>query len=157
MSEAKAKEAKRIQQTLERWTGGMRPEFGERIELGQAHTFERGRVAQSWTMQDWMRNPDGSLFGGILSALFDQITALAAFSIIEEGEFIKTTQLQTDFHRPIMSGQTIEIEGVVANASRNAIHVDCSATLPDGRIAARGRAIYARVKIPADYKAPGQG
>lgn len=136
----------RFRAKMKSWTGGKSPAFVAKMELGEIDEIRQGFARQVWTMPDWAQNPDGSLFGGYTAALLDQITAMAAFSVMAEDEFIKTTQLQVDYHRPIM-GPTAEIIGEAVNLSRNAIHLEARIVNPDGKIAARGRAIYARKKI----------
>lgn len=139
-------DVERFRTIMKSWTGGKSPDFVARMELGEIDDIQYGQARQDWAMPDWSRNPDGSLFGGYTAALLDQITAMAAFSVLGEGEFIKTTQLQVDYHRPVM-GPTAEIIGEVVNESRNAIHLEAKIVNPDGKTAARGRAIYARKKI----------
>ncbi len=103
--------------------------------------WEYGRCWVTWTIDDRFRNYDGSLFGGYLAAMADRIVSMATMSVLHENdERFRTTQLQTQFWRPIF-GKTLKAEGRVANRSRRLIHVEADFFTEEGKIAARSTAV----------------
>jgi len=100
-----------------------------------------GFAAVTWEIDERFRNYDGSLFGGYISALADRIISLATFTVLEEaGERFRTTDLRTQFWRPVF-GKTLRAEARVANRSRRLIHVDAEFLTEDGKIAARAQGV----------------
>jgi uncharacterized protein (TIGR00369 family) len=107
-------------------------------------TWETGVVRRRWAMGPWALNHDGTAFGGLLAALADQMTSLAAFSILEDNEASRTASLQVDYFRPAI-GPYVEVEARVVNRSRRLIHTETEIKRHDGKAAVHARAVLAIV------------
>ena len=70
------------------------------IQVDDALTWEPGVVRRRWSLGPWAHNHDGTVFGGLIAALADQMTSLAAFTILAEDEASRTASLQVDYFRP---------------------------------------------------------
>jgi uncharacterized protein (TIGR00369 family) len=109
------------------------------IWAGRMDSFGEGFLNVHWDVDPLYANPDGSIYGGWISAMADNLLYLVSSTVFKEGENASTSDLQLIFMRPIKQGR-IRIEARVVERSRSAILCDCSFFLPDGRLAARATA-----------------
>jgi uncharacterized protein (TIGR00369 family) len=120
------------------------------IWAGRMDGFGEGFLNVHWDVDPLYSNPDGSIYGGWLAAMADNLLYLVATTVMKEGEEASTSDLQMVFMRPVKEGR-IRIESRVVERSRSTILCDCLFYLPDGRLAVRATAqqsVYQR-------KAPG--
>ncbi len=115
-------------------------------------SWETGVVRRRWAIGPWAHNANGTVFGGLLAAAADQVTSLAAFTILGDDEASRTASLQVDYFRPVV-GDYIDIEARVVNRSRRLIHTETELTRADGKIGAHARAVLAIVP----FDRPGVG
>ncbi|MCW5724447.1 MAG: PaaI family thioesterase [Maricaulaceae bacterium] len=118
------------------------PEVVRKLKLGGVDEWGPGYVTKRWRTVEWARNPDGTLFGGYIAALFDQMTSLAGLTVLEDGESTRTARLDVDFLRPV-TGVYADIDARVVNKSRSMVHVDATMATGEGKLAARARAVLA--------------
>jgi len=114
-------------------------------------TWEPGRVNRRWTLGSWAHNPDGTVFGGLIAALADQVTSFAAFTVLGDDEASRTASLQVDYFRPVV-GSHVMAEARIVNRSRRLIHTETEITRADGKVAAHARAVLAiipRAPVPS--------
>jgi uncharacterized protein (TIGR00369 family) len=119
------------------------------IWAGRMDSFGEGFLNVHWDVDPLYANPDGSIYGGWIAAMADNLLYLASTTVMKDGEEASTSDLQLIFMRPIKEGR-IRIEARVAERSRSTILCDCMFYLPDGRLAARATAqqsVYER-KVP---------
>lgn len=109
------------------------------IWAGRMDSFGEGFLNVHWDVDPLYANPDGSIYGGWIAAMADNLLYLAATTVMKDGENASTSDLQLIFMRPIKQGR-IRIETRVIERSRSTILCDCSFFLPDGRLAARATA-----------------
>ena len=94
------------------------------------------------TRPEMLGNPDtGLVHGGVVSALIDATCSYAWLA--NEGGFVSTVDLRTDFHRPLPGGR-VTIRADIVRAGRSIITVDGRITDADGRLVASGRAVMMR-------------
>jgi uncharacterized protein (TIGR00369 family) len=118
---------------LDRWAGKM-DSFGE------------GFLNVHWDVDPDYANPDGSIYGGWIAAMADNLLYLVSTTVMKDDEDASTSDLQLIFMRPIKDGR-IRIESRVVERSRSMVLCDCLFYLPDGRLAVRATAqqsVYAR-------------
>lgn len=116
------------------------------IWAGRMDSFGDGFLNVHWDVDPLYANPDGSIYGGWISAMADNLLYLASTTVMKEGEDASTSDLQLIFMRPIKEGR-IRIETKVMERSRSTILCDCCFYLPDGRLAVRATAqqsVFAR-------------
>lgn len=102
-------------------------------------SFGEGFLNVHWDVDPLYANPDGSIYGGWIAAMADNLLYLVSTTVFKDAENASTSDLQLIFMRPIKQGR-IRIESRVIERSRSAILCDCSFYLPDGRLAARATA-----------------
>jgi len=101
-----------------------------------------GVTLEADTRPEMLGNPDTELVhGGVVSALIDATCSYAWLA--NEGGFVSTVDLRTDFHRPLPKGR-VTIRADIVRAGRSIITVDARLTDADGRLMASGRAVMMR-------------
>lgn len=118
------------------------------IWAGRMDSFGEGFLNVHWDVDPLYANPDGSIYGGWIAAMADNLLYLVASTVFKEGENASTSDLQLIFMRPVKEGR-IRIEARVVERSRSAVLCDCSFYLPDGRLAARATAQQSVFEIKA--------
>ncbi|OYW97200.1 MAG: thioesterase, partial [Caulobacter vibrioides] len=58
------------------------PPIVEQLRLGRLDAWGEGWVRKTWTPHPSLDTADGSLFGGYIAALADQVLAFAAMTVI---------------------------------------------------------------------------
>ncbi|MES2894797.1 MAG: PaaI family thioesterase [Pseudomonadota bacterium] len=109
------------------------------LRLGLLDDWGPGWVRKRWEPRPEILNGDGSMFGGYIAALADQILAFAAMTVIAEDATCRTVNLQIQFVK-IGRAHPILIEGRVAAASRQLITVEADFRRDDGELIARAGA-----------------
>ncbi|MCE9650524.1 MAG: PaaI family thioesterase [Parvibaculum sp.] len=115
------------------------PPVVKTLGLGTFDDWGPGWARKTWKPSPDFTNGDGSLFGGHIAALADQILAFATMSVVPDGMGFRTVNLSVQFFR-VAREQAIDIEARVVAQSRQLISVEASFTDPDGRIFAKATA-----------------
>lgn len=76
----------------------------------------------------WMRNVIGTLHGGSCAALADQAMGCVANCLFANEPHAPTSQLQLNFHRPLMAGEQLMVMVRIVNVSRSMIHLSAVIT-----------------------------
>ncbi len=71
--------------------------------------FEKKTLCLSYFVQDWMRNSNGVMHGGIVSTVFDLTMGLLS-GYCAGGTLTPTTTMQVTYLRPIPAGETLVIK-----------------------------------------------
>lgn len=89
-------------------------------------------------------NSNGTLFGGYLSALLDDVSSHAAMTVIADDKVCATAELAVSYLRPCSADEgDLLIEGSVINQSRRSYHIEVTIKRPDGKLIAKAHAIHA--------------
>lgn len=72
---------------------------------------------------DWMRNVIGTLHGGSCAIMVDQAMGCVANCLYEDQVHAPTSQLQLNFHRPMLAGEFFLIKVRLVSVSRSMIHL----------------------------------
>lgn len=75
------------------------PRITETLKLGLLDDWGEGWVRKSWRPDPSLATADGSLFGGYLAALADQVLAFAAMTVLPHDRVYRTLNLQVNFLR----------------------------------------------------------
>ena len=92
------------------------------MRLGTLDSWGEGWARKRFTPDADLLNSDGSLFGGLIAALADQMLALAAMTVVPGDHLFRTTNLAVTYFK-LGRRQPIDIEARVIAHSRQLIHV----------------------------------
>lgn len=112
------------------------PPVVETLRLGLLEDWGEGWVRKRWQPAPEVMNGDGSMFGGYLAALADQMLAFAAMTVIEDPSAFRTTDLQIRFFK-LGRAHPLMIEGRVISRSRSLISVEVEFRREDGDLIAK--------------------
>ncbi|MBO9710779.1 MAG: PaaI family thioesterase [Caulobacter sp.] len=115
------------------------PPVVQTLRLGGLDDWGQGWVRKTWTPEPELLNSDGSLFGGYLAALADQILAFAAMTAAPADAMFRTSNLKVDFIR-VGKAEVLALEGRVVARTKGMIHVEADFRRPDGELIARASA-----------------
>ena len=113
--------------------------YARALRLPRPSRWEPGRVWSTWQVDPEMLTPWGSVFGGYLAALADEIAGQAAFSVLEPGETFGTSDLRISPLRPVREG-TISIQASVLQRGRSTIYVEVEFRGEDGSLLVKASA-----------------
>jgi acyl-coenzyme A thioesterase PaaI-like protein len=99
------------------------PPVVETLRLGLLDDWGPGWARKVWTPEIAVLNGDGSLFGGYVAALADQILAFATMTVVPDGMAFRTVNLAVRFVK-VGRDAPLAIEGRVVAQSRNLITVE---------------------------------
>ena len=109
------------------------------LRLGTLDDWGAGWVRKTWTPSLEILNGDGSMFGGYLAALADQILTFAAMTVVPDENHFRTINLQMSFVR-VGRAHPLVIEGRVTASTRQLITVEADFRREDGELIARAAA-----------------
>jgi uncharacterized protein (TIGR00369 family) len=109
------------------------------LELGGLDSWEAGLVRKTWTAQPHLLSADGSVFGGYLAALADQVLAFAAMTVLPGNAVFRTLNLSLSFIR-VVKGGVLNIEARVVDQTRQIIVTRAEFRREDGALVAEASA-----------------
>jgi uncharacterized protein (TIGR00369 family) len=109
------------------------------LQLGTLDDWSEGRVSKRWTPTEDVLNGDGSMFGGHIAALADQMLGFAAMTVVPEGSAFRTINLNVQFIR-VGRAHPLLIEAMVVSATKSLIVVEVVFLREDGELIARAGA-----------------
>lgn len=115
------------------------PPIVETLKLGLIDDWGEGWVRKSWSPAPELQTADGSLFGGYLAALADQVLAFAAMTVVPDELHFRTLNLQMTFVR-IGRAHPLRIEARVSARTRQMITVRADFRREDGELLAEATA-----------------
>ena len=94
--------------------------------------------------KEWMRNPAGILHGGMGATILDQAMGMVCFCLKRGVGVCTTVQLEADYHRPIMTGESILVKVHVISVTRSLINMTAELVQPSkpDKISVSGSAIF---------------
>lgn len=106
--------------------------------------WEWGAIKMRWEIDDRFLMPDGVMFGGHIASVADHVAGLAAMTVLGDNrERFRTSRLETNYFRPLTAPRAV-IDGRIANASKNLIHVEADLYNADDKLAVRINAVQVR-------------
>ncbi len=103
--------------------------------------MEDGKAEMSWTPTPDMANPFGSVHGGIIATVVDEVTGAAVTSAIESAS-APTVSLNVEYLYAIPIGGTYTVLGEIIRMGRAMAIADARILDEDGKLLARGTGIY---------------
>ena len=114
--------------------------YGDSPGRWQISLMEDGRAEASWTPTPDMANPFGSVHGGIIATVIDEVTGAAVISSIEAGS-APTVSLNIEYLHPIPIGGTYTAIGEIVRMGRAMAIADARILNEEGKVLARGTCI----------------
>lgn len=112
------------------------PPVATTLRLGLVDAWGEGWARKRWEPHPDVMNADGSMFGGYLAALADQMLTFAAMTVIDGASAFRTTDLQIRFFK-VGRAHPLIIEGRVIARSRSLITVEVDLAREDGDLIAK--------------------
>jgi uncharacterized protein (TIGR00369 family) len=125
------------------------PPVVETLRLGLVDDWGPGWAQKTWTPAPELLNRDGSLFGGYIAALADQILSFATMTVAPDGAAWRTVNLQVQFVK-VGRAHPLEIEGRVVAHSKRLITVEAAFRRSGGELIARANAQQIILPIEPD-------
>lgn len=115
------------------------PPIVETLKLGLLDDWGEGWVRKSWAPAPELKTADGSLFGGYLAALADQVLSFVTMTVVPDGMLYRTTNLHMNFLR-VGRTQPLKIEAHIVAQTRQMITVRAEFRRQDGELIAEASA-----------------
>ncbi len=112
------------------------------------HRTGRGTARATATIGETHHNPNGVAHGSVIFAMADTSMGAATMSILDEGSYCSTIEIQIRYLRPVVSGPVV-VETQVIKPGRRIVHLESRATDADGRLVATATGSYAVLEIPS--------
>ena len=106
-----------------------------RIRIAQAESSAPGSIAEMLSFQfvsceddeivmtcqtmPWMRNPAGTLHGGLGATILDQAMGFVAYCLMEVEGTAPAVHLSVDYHRPLHPGEQVIVQVHVVSVTRS--------------------------------------
>jgi uncharacterized protein (TIGR00369 family) len=103
--------------------------------------MQDGQAEMSWKPTPDMANPFGSVHGGIIATLIDEVTGAAVTSSIESAS-APTVSLNVEYLHPIPIGGTCTAVGEIVRMGRAMAIADGRILNEEGKLLARGTCIF---------------
>jgi uncharacterized protein (TIGR00369 family) len=114
--------------------------YGDSPGRWKISLMQDGQSEASWTPTPDMANPFGSVHGGIIATLIDEVTGAAIISSIEAGS-APTVSLNVEFLHAIPIGGTYTAVGEIVRIGRAMAIADARILNEEGKVLARGTCI----------------
>ncbi len=119
--------------------GAEPPPLVRTIRLGTLDSWGQGWARKRFEPDADHLNGDGSLFGGLIAALADQMLAFAAMTVVPGDHLFRTTNLSLSYFK-LGRRQPVDIEAQVIAQSRQLIHVRAEFRSTEGALLAEASA-----------------
>ncbi|MDR7229445.1 uncharacterized protein (TIGR00369 family) [Caulobacter sp. BE264] len=107
------------------------PPIVRTLKLGLIDDWGAGWVRKSWRPDPDLATADGSLFGGYLAALADQVLAFATMTVVPHDRLFRTVNLQMNFLK-VSRNEALVVEARVVAQTRQLITTRADFRRPDG-------------------------
>lgn len=118
---------------------GRPPPIVQTLRLGLIDDWGEGWVRKSWSPVAELATGDGSLFGGYLAALADQVLAFATMTVVPDDRLFRTVNLHMNFLR-VGRSHPLKIEARVVAQTRQLVTARAEFRRPDGALIAEATA-----------------
>jgi uncharacterized protein (TIGR00369 family) len=117
---------------------------GESMMLPVVSEYKHGYVKCIHSVSERFVNTRNVIFGGYIAALVDDVCGHVAKTVLPDEKAYSTSELSVSFFRPALAtdGELL-LEGFLINESPRSYHIEVTIKRKDGKLIAKGRAIYA--------------
>ena len=117
------------------------PAIGQTMGL-TAVTVEPGRITLEARPDGRHLNPAGAVHGGFAATCLDGAAALALFSTLETSTAHSTVDLNVKYVRPLVAGETYQVQGWVVERTRSLAICDAQVVDADGKLYAKATTTF---------------
>ncbi|MBP6013990.1 MAG: PaaI family thioesterase [Alphaproteobacteria bacterium] len=112
------------------------PPVVQTLKLGTLDEWGAGWAKKRWSASPEILNGDGTMFGGYIAALADQILTFAAMSVVDDNTAFRTANLSLQFVK-LTRGEPLIVEGRVLSQSKQIIAVEAEIRTESGALVAK--------------------
>lgn len=116
-----------------------KPELVNLMRLPDIDEWTAGKIKTHWQVDEAFFSIGGSLFGGYIASLADQVLSHTALTVLDDDKFFRTISLDVEFYKPIKKG-VLNITGAVNHKSKTRLHCQVSFE-QDGQLMAQAKGI----------------
>lgn len=84
---------------------------------------QRQQILFSGKTEVWMRNPQGTLHGGMCATMADQAMGTVAYCVKPGEGIAPAIELHLNYHRPLIPGEGVLIRVRVVSVTKSLIHL----------------------------------
>ena len=110
------------------------------LRLPRIDGWEEGRVWCTWNVEADLIQPHGSLFGGYLSAVADEMVGMATMTVLDDKEVFVTASCRIDYFRPARA-EELTVEATVVHRGRSSAYVEAAFKNAEGKLIAKASAL----------------
>ncbi len=112
---------------------------------GTILSAEAGKLSIAFKVRNEFANPGGILHGGVIAGIIDEAIGMTTFSLGKEGFYV-AVNLNVDFLRPGLIGETLRVETEVIRDGRTLAHAECKIYNEQGKLIAKAASNLALTK-----------
>jgi len=105
---------------------------------GATQEVKEGEVTVRFTVREEMTNPVGTIHGGMISLMCDEVIGMTCFSLHNEYHFT-SINLVVDFLSAAREGDTLDVCAKVIRKGRTIINLTCTVTNETGKLVAKAQ------------------
>ena len=113
---------------------------------GTVQEAKEGEVTVRFTVRKEMTNPVGTIHGGMVSLMCDEVIGMTCFSLYNEFHFT-SINLTVDFLSAAREGDVLDVCAKVVRKGRTIINLECTVTNESGKLIARAQQNMVRTHI----------
>ncbi len=117
------------------------PSIGQTMGL-TAVAVEPGRITLEARPDGRHLNPAGAVHGGFAATCLDGAAALALFSTLETTTAHSTVDLNVKYLRPLLAGETYQVQGWVVERTRSLAICDAQVVDADNKLYAKATTTF---------------
>ena len=109
-----------------------------------------GDIVFTCQTMPWMRNPAGTLHGGLCATILDQAMGFVSYCLKAGEGTAPAVHLSVDYHRPLRPGERVKVTVRVVSVTRNLMNLTaeaCQESHPE-KICLSGSGVYFFKKTP---------
>lgn len=124
------------------------PPITKTLQLGLLDDWGDGWVRKSWDPKPELLQQDGTMFGGYIASLFDQVFAFATMTVVNDDEAYRTSNLNVLF-MSLSRSERVTLEARVISRSRRLISLEGKMCGQTGEVRSIATAQQITTKRPA--------
>ncbi len=113
---------------------------------GTVREAKEGEVTVRFTVRQEMTNPVGTIHGGMISLMCDEVIGMTCFSLYNEYHFT-SINLVVDFLSAAREGDILDVCAKVIRKGRTIINLECTVTNETGKLIAKAQQNMVRTHI----------
>lgn len=134
-----------LKQNIGKSVGGQITGFGAWLNGRIKSVTDEGDIQLDFEVREDMLNPMGTMHGGALAAIIDEILGMQLFAKSKEDAAFLAINIQVDFIKAVRLGETLTAIPNVVRIGRRAANVNCTLVDTKGVVIAKGSSNFMRM------------